>query len=433
MAEHAWCHDIARDAAVRAAEDAAVADRPTLPDHRELPSAVEHLRSLCHGHFQEFQELVEIVGRINARLERLEAMLPKSVSASSTVEQENKGQSMREKGTKRDEQAADYRAESIAAVRECRSENTKGEEMSQGLRTERVVLEVTRKSAGKPLRPLEQCDWHGMLYGIVIGLYPGESVRVVEEAHFDDLAQMAMELDAAIRERDTLKARLKDSQNCSGKFWSQILVVASERDNLQARVAELESQLESVADRAATAETALEAASVGNLPETPVSSTQAASGGGEGEPLAYFVKWTQLDWYVQDQTFRTLQRAQDYIKNEKSEDENPQIVPLYAAPPQPRGWLTCEERDAVVVLTGGGRSQWPPRTTLEAKRNAAIDACRQLLARSSPPEVVLPPFKGDVTGGPWAVAGYNSAIEVCREALAAAGVAVKQQKETSND
>jgi hypothetical protein len=80
-----WCRDVARDEAVRAAEDAAAADRPTLPDHRELPAEVEQMRSMVREHIGAFAELVDVVGRINARLERLEAMM---------AEQENKGESM---------------------------------------------------------------------------------------------------------------------------------------------------------------------------------------------------------------------------------------------------------------------------------------------------------------------------------------------------
>ena len=82
---HPWCSDIARDAAVRAAEDAAAANRPTLPDHRELPAAVERLRSRIHKHFGAFNELIDIVREIDARVERLEAMIS---------EQGNKGESM---------------------------------------------------------------------------------------------------------------------------------------------------------------------------------------------------------------------------------------------------------------------------------------------------------------------------------------------------
>ena len=134
------CKDIDRDAAVRAAEDNRTRPLPTLGD--------------C-----------------------IDGMFPKSVSASSAVEQKNKGDGM----------AAD------------------------GLRTERVVIEVT----GAP-------GWRVHVNGIDV-----ESVRVVEEAHFDDLAQVAMERDAAIRERES---------------WRILADKANEaRDKLQARVAELQA------------------------------------------------------------------------------------------------------------------------------------------------------------------------------------------------
>jgi hypothetical protein len=37
MSEHPWCRDVARDEAVRAAEDAATSERPALPDWRDIP------------------------------------------------------------------------------------------------------------------------------------------------------------------------------------------------------------------------------------------------------------------------------------------------------------------------------------------------------------------------------------------------------------
>jgi len=359
-------------------------------------------------------------------------MFPKSVSASSAVDHENKGDGM---ATKRDKQAADYQAEAIAAVTECRSGQTKGDGMSQGMRTERVVLEVTRKIGG---RPMERLDWNTILYGIAIGPGPGESVRVVEEderqeppttkpattendyvppapesrpaetrqtqaerirggwwfpkydkpsappppppapprvhrgsgvfdANGDEVpwdgvvAMLTAERDAAIRERDTLKARLKDSQNCSGKFWSQILVVASERDKLKARVAELE----------------------------------AASGGGAGEPVAWMCEWTD---HV----------GLHHTKTDAEDEANGDVVPqpLYRAPPQPRGWLTGEEKAAIRWAMSEGFDE---------------EVLRALLARSTPPEVVLP--------GLFALSllGDRLLIESqVKEALTAAGVAVKE-------
>ena len=115
-----------------------------------------------------------------------------------------------------------------------------------GLRTERVTLEISHNCAF-PLNEwlLEMVD--------DVTSDPGESVRVVEETHFDDLAQVAMERDAAIRERDNLRAERITQRLTADRFAASV----AEADTLRARVAELESQLESVACRAATAETAL--------------------------------------------------------------------------------------------------------------------------------------------------------------------------------
>jgi len=190
---HAWWHDIARDAVVRgAAEDGR--DRP-------LPTLGECI-----------------------------AMIPKSGSASSAVEHENKGESM---ATKRDEQAADYRAEAIARPFAEAAERSvpvsKTGEGQSGMRTERVTLEITSAHDER----LADC----IVESIGDSLLHGESVRVVEEAHFDDLAQVAMERDAAIRERDALRAERITQALTADRFAAAV----SEADTLQARVAELEA------------------------------------------------------------------------------------------------------------------------------------------------------------------------------------------------
>jgi hypothetical protein len=183
-------------------------------------------------------------------------MFPKSGSASSAVDHENKG---------------------------------------DGMRTERITLEVT----GAP-------GWRVHVNGIDV-----ESVRVVEEPESTDLrhrwdrdgerclkcrdkdwmggpcsttddeyiAALTAERDAAIRERQKLEARLSRVLKSSDSMWSQILVVGAERDKLRARVAELEgcswvpkAELDALQARVAE----LEAASGGNPPETPDGSSQAA-------------------------------------------------------------------------------------------------------------------------------------------------------------
>jgi hypothetical protein len=175
-----WCKNIARDAAVRAAEDNRAGPLPTLGE--------------C-----------------------IDGMIPKSVSASSAQEQENKGDGM----------------------------------ATNGLRTERVTLEVTHDSH------ISLCDWPSLR------TFFGESVRVVEEAHFDDLAQVAMERDAAIRERDKLRGEIASVRNCWG-------VSRFANDVLKARVAELE----------AAAKLAPDANDDGGSNHA----AQAASGGGEAGP-----------------------------------------------------------------------------------------------------------------------------------------------------
>jgi hypothetical protein len=60
-----------------------------------------------------------------------------------------------------------------------------------------------------------------------------------------------------------------------------------------------------------------------------VAELEAASGGGQGEPVAWMCEWTD---YV------SLHETKSTAEREANGDVVPQ--PLYRAPPQPRGWLT---------------------------------------------------------------------------------------------
>ena len=172
---------------------------------------------------------------------------------------------------------------------------------TNGLRTERVTLEVTHKYVFHA----SAMDWPYMVANYFHR--NGESVRVVEEANdalsiaepflreIEDIraasvilngrvAEITDERDTAIRERDELRAecnRLLDARlkvlhvayETIDKLRARVAELESENGPLglaatmnfdewkkaEARVAELEGQLESVADRAAAAETALEA------------------------------------------------------------------------------------------------------------------------------------------------------------------------------
>ena len=258
---HAWCHDIERDAAVRAAEDNRTGPLPTLEECMEAP-------------------------------------FTQAAKRSAPVSEMGDGQS--------------------------------------GPRTERVMLECVHRF----WKPPREWDWWRLME-----LRPGESVRVVDhqrESHLDAqrgvIETLTRQRDAAIREREDLR-----------------------------------EQLESVACRAATAETALEAASGGNRPENPEGSTQAASGGGEGEPVAWGV--------VQSDSVVTTRLKEHEAKKASEVWLSSTVVPLYRAPPQPRGWLTDEEREAV----NAARDYFDDDDHGDSECVFIARVLKQLLARSLPP------------------------------------------------
>ena len=147
--------------------------------------------------------------------------------------------------------------EAIAGVTNRRPVEPGGGGNVTGVRTERVTLEVT----------------HGESFGVshwswvtILRLQSGESVRVVEDGDSwraacesariasGTIADITAERDAAIRERNEFKARV-DYLERDRKHWCVTSGFHESQANaLRARVAELESQLESVACRAATAE-----------------------------------------------------------------------------------------------------------------------------------------------------------------------------------
>ena len=283
MVEHAWCHDIDRDAAVRAAEDGRTGPLPTLGE--------------C-----------------------IDGMIPKSDSATSGVEQENKGESM---ATKSEIQAADFRAEASE------------QPAPEATRNYRVSLECVHRFA----KPPSQWDWWKL-----VELRPGESVRVVEEDReaadrvsreegyrvlIAEVIAARDERDAAIREREELRGEITSVLDRAEQ-------VRSEHDALRARVAELE----------------------------------AASGGGDGEP----------DYYVYKNELGMIVYTSQKLVNDGWGGCT--IEPVYKEPSQPRGCLTQHE---IAALTGCCVSSG--NLNEEGKKTI-----RNLLARSSPPDVVLPPM-----------------------------------------
>jgi hypothetical protein len=168
------------------------------------------------------------------------------------------------------------------------------------------------------------------------------------------------ERDAAIRERDNerlLRIETETYRDFARREKDaaifHITELRAERDALQARVAELE----------------------------------AASGGGEGEPVA---------WEYDIQTPHGTGRGVSNLDPRKHPEVWQQGTgvpatdarPLYRSPPQPRGWLTNEEREAVEA----SREFWQVEcdsTLGDDTDRRYLAALSNLLARSTPPEVRL--------------------------------------------
>jgi hypothetical protein len=302
--------------------------------------------------------------------------------------------------------------EAIAGVTERRPVDAGGGGNVTGSRTERVTLEITHQH----LSHASAFDWPYMVANYFHR--NGESVRVVEEAHFDDLAQVAMERDAAIRERDAAKS---DAEKSAVRIKSQAENVAyfrrdrdetvserdaaiRERDALKARVAELEAD---VADcNILFGDRWREAVSAVTGKAAP-----AASGAAGTEPDAWGV-WR--DGSVESVAHRRFRNSAEH----SAEHLGGTVVPLYAVPQAAKGWLTQEEREVISYFREACQGQHeraigndsPRCGEIYGRRDAIL---RRLLARSSPPEVVLP-------------RGWEVEVAEIRKALAAAGVTVKE-------
>jgi hypothetical protein len=203
------------------------------------------------------------------------------------------------------------------------------------------------------------------------------------------------ERDAAIRERDELRKSWLRSEESGTRLLAQRNAALDAADGLRKRVAELEQSI------------MLCSGSCGFAGR----STQAASGGGEGEPVAFGVR-------MKSGTFKGFLFPSREKASKCAELITDEVVAFFQEPPQPRGWLTEEEREAV---------QWAADAAYD-KQHPAEDTLRSVLARSTPPEVVRVPF--------WK--SKNSQHQPFMEelmarrdaewiaALAAAGVAVKE-------
>jgi len=387
--------------------------------------------------------------------------------------------------TKRDEQAADYRAEAIARpfadAAERSSTVSKTGDGQSGLRTERVTLEVTHDSH------LNCRDWPSLR------TFFGESVRVVEDCCLERIKkrEVIRQRDAAIRERDAARKSWLRSEESGTRLLAERNAALDAADGLRKRVAELEAasgggEIRDMTDiilsdtdadekhaaiatlveavcpgwvlarddkwQAENAEAfcrlqkqfddewqgTSQAASGGGEPKLAPHANavggsnhaaQAASGGGEGEAVADDkpFAWAVVEKRKDATWCYAFRNDKDHAQREFPPSEFFHF-PVYRAPPQPRGWLTEEERDALesARLHLSNFDAFDEKTEQDARW--ASEICASLLARSSPPEVVLRDFPPDTIGNldSHYLAGWNQCMALAKKALAAAGVAVKE-------
>jgi len=358
-----WCHDTARDEAVRAAEDGRTGPLPTL--------------------------------------EECIAMLPKSGSSTSAVEHENKGNGMR---TERitlevthdlDARLSDWIVEVIDESLGL-MESVRVVEDDRVLAASKKLIEVDQEAA---LRGFDTTTFQRLWISAiarVLGLElarpprskcdnPGDgsipspgilASPALVEAH-QQIATLTTERDDAIRERDAHKEeyyKLRAEKITQALTADRFASAVAEADTLRARVAELEAQTSTAGEGSCAAQ----AASGGGEPQCVSSGSCGATTGDSvqdwhlassgREPVAWLCEWT-------DHT--SLHQSQAEAERAADGDVVPQ--PLYREPPQPRGWLTEEEREIIAGIADDDEYT-------EEGQNIA----KALLARSSPPEVVLP-------------------------------------------
>ena len=320
--------------------------------------------------------------------------------------------------------AEDGRTEPLPTLGECivapfadaaerSSTVSKTGEGQSGMRTERVTLEVTHGAA------LSAREWR--MWRTIFDPRYGESVRVVEEELSDAwaqrLARLTEERDAAIRERDQIRENARADHNIAKAACDERDAAIRERESwklladrtnerlsaAEARVAELKkrSSFLSQHKEAYAYETMLDGWEIGSREWA------------EAEPELHWIKLTAPENDAAGGGLEVKPAASG------SGEGEPYMVtasgiPLYRAPPPPRGWLTEEERDLIAWIVDE-----------DAYTEKAQSIAKGLLARSTPPEVVKPSRSMYTVSSPYAH-GWDECDRAYRSAIAAAGVAVKE-------
>ena len=374
---HPWCSNIPRDEAVRAAEDAAAASQAPLPDHRELPESFDHLRSILHDHLGDFSEALKIVRRMNKKLESLEEHCKIEAAKVARLWILHEGV---------------LPGDHLSASPSCAS------------RIE-VLCNTCRGIVGlEPTCP--DCNGAGKVWKRSSTSEPWKYAdedppcfRVGFDK--DDYERKAAATRAAAAASGSVE---KKPMQMPSRAWFERMASVDDSEmsvgGLASRVAELDS-----AAKLAPAATA----------DAGSNHAPAASGAAGTEVVA----WGVIEY-----------QGGPIIHATPNEDEATQYagdtVPLYAAPQAAKGWLTAEEREAVTTMAAVmerdaayfEKCQEPGHAKAGWRRAKVF---RDLLARSSPPEVVMPTvFQRSNLGDPLV------ALEQVKAALAAAGVTCKE-------
>lgn len=370
---HAWSSDPARDARVRLEEDGLSSPRPTL---EEAIKAVNAARQ--EGTAEYFRRISRLMCEHMQKQQWDKAMHPLDAAskANAAARERDRANEARARYRKRWQE----RGKTIAKLQARLSERQSGavnaslRKWCQVVEDQRDVLKLQREEATSEAASLKKLvstygDRIAELHKANKQLDEGYNAAVLAVAEATNKRLEAEgERDAAIRERDEMRKSWLRSEESGTRLLAECNAALDAADGLRKRVAELE----------------------------------AASGG--GEPVAWMVEWTDHAELYGSKTQAERAAAGDVV---------PQ--PLYCSPPQPSGWLTEEQKQAVCFFADWLDNE--VRECCEVDRNKSI--LRNLLARSTPPEVVLDAFPTDETGE------FFSRRDVIK-AIAAAGVAVKE-------
>jgi len=512
MADHAWCHDPARDEAVRAAEDGRTGPLPTLGEAIARPFAEAAERSSTVSKTGDGQSGMR-TERVTLEFE-IERGSPPSEWPWSYILSRSDALKMRPGESVRVVDAhAEKVAESVAwegardayrgriarltaerddAIREreeLRGERDRANDKHQSYRKTALARVAELEADVKKLHQCPECN----------GEAQHDSGGTDASGEWINLpcdgCGSTGTMQGYIAPTDKLHARLhrkiefsgrrhrwdRDGERClkcNDKAWmggpcnttddEYIEKLTAEREAAIRERESLREQLESVACRAATAETALEARNVTpgeglraakaasgggeqlreqvaaivheamrfhRLAETErwqagnsfaesrarqaakeiAKLTQAASGGGEEKPVAWGVRRSDGTWW--DHIAPTKEQRAATVTGRG--DAYNVVSPLFEAPPQPRGWLTPYDIAVCVGLRDQCEGIFKASGQKDQLAKGRFETLSALLARSSPPEVVLDAFPTDETGESFSRRDVIAA-------LAAAGVAVKE-------